>query len=170
MTTARINFILAALLAISLPSMAADEADRSAAPSRRAEAADTASAASGQGQLLAPVIPPLIIIAPTEVRTDPTLARGCWVRMFPQTDFKGNDDLTVAGPLELPALHTPLGVDWKHKTQSMLVGPKATVTVYEGPRFSAKEATFKPGTQVNDLRKEMKYAMGINSMKIACSK
>lgn len=38
---------------------------------------------------LSPVIPPQIILAPTEVRTDPTLARGCWVRLFPETGFKG---------------------------------------------------------------------------------
>lgn len=51
--------------------------------------------------LAEPVIPPLIIIAPTEVRTDPTLAKGCWVRLSPQTNFKGVDDLTIAGPIAL---------------------------------------------------------------------
>lgn len=135
-----------------------------------ATAADRPAGSHAPAPALTPVVPPLIILAPTEVRTDPTLARGCWVRLFPQPGFKGEDDLTVAGPLELPALHTPVGVDWKHRTQSLLVGPKATVTVYESPKYGDREATFKPGDQVTDLHREMKGVMAINSMKIACDK
>lgn len=121
--------------------------------------------------LSTPVVPPLIIIAPTEVRTDPTLAGQCWVRLFPEPNFKGTDDLTVAGPIELPSLHTPAGgVFWKHKAESLLVGPKATVTVYENPSYRAKAATLKPGTQEPQLRKALNFTQSIDSLKIACSR
>lgn len=142
------------------PAFAADKVE--VAPG--AKKSDLANAA------LAPALPPLIILAPTEVRTDPTLARGCWVRLFPQKAFKGKDDLTVAGPLELAQLHTPVGVDWKHKSQSMIVGPKAKVTLYEGEHFADKNASFKPGAQVEDLHREAPFKRAINSMKIACEK
>ncbi|WP_019143287.1 beta/gamma crystallin domain-containing protein [Noviherbaspirillum massiliense] len=119
--------------------------------------------------LAAPVVPPLIIIAPTEVRTDPTLAKGCWVRLFPQPDFKGVDDLTIAGPIELKSLHTPVGTNWKHRTESILIGPKATVVVYESKDFRDKAATLKPGTQEPQLRKGLQFTQSIDSLKISCS-
>jgi len=120
--------------------------------------------------LAEPVVPPLIIIAPAEVRTDPTLARGCWVRLFPRPGFKGIDDLTIAGPIALPSLHTPAGVDWKHRTESLLVGPRATVTVFENQDYRDKAATLKPGTQEPSLRGELKFTQSIDSLKISCGK
>jgi hypothetical protein len=131
-----------------------------------------ASASGGivNPNLATPVIPPLIIIAPTEVRTDPTLAKGCWVRLFPEPNFQGVDDLTIAGPISLPSLHTPVGIDWKHKTESLLVGPKATVTVYENQDYRDKTATLQPGTREAQLRKNLKFTMSIDSLKISCSK
>lgn len=121
--------------------------------------------------LTAPVIPPLFIIAPTEVRTDPTLAKGCWVRLFPQPDYKGVDDLTIAGPVELPSLHTPAGgVYWKHKTESVIVGPKATVAVYENESYRHQTATLQPGTREPQLRKGLKFTQSIDSLKISCAR
>ncbi|QDZ27899.1 hypothetical protein [Noviherbaspirillum sp. UKPF54] len=121
--------------------------------------------------LTAPIIPPLFIIAPTEVRTDPTLAKGCWVRLFPQPDYQGLDDLTVAGPVELPSLHTPAGgVYWKHKTESVIVGPKATVAVYENEHYRHQTAKLTPGTREPQLRKGLKFTQSIDSLKITCAK
>ncbi|NEX61002.1 hypothetical protein [Noviherbaspirillum galbum] len=127
-------------------------------------------APSANPHLTDPVIPPLIIIAPTEVRTDPTLARGCWVRLFAEPDFQGRDDLTVAGPISVPSLHTPEGVDWHARTESILVGPKATLTVYENKDYRDKTMTFKPGEQVPRLREILKFTQSIDSLKIACGK
>lgn len=133
-------------------------------------AASSGDAGAVNPNLATPVIPPLIVIAPTEVRTDPTLAKGCWVRLFPEPDFKGIDDLTIAGPIALPSLHTPAGLDWKHKTESVLVGPKATATVYESKSYKDKAATLRPDTQEPQLRKGLKFTQSISSLKIACGK
>lgn len=130
----------------------------------------SASGAVVNPNLATPVVPPLIIIAPTEVRTDPTLAKGCWVRLYPEPNFQGMDDLTIAGPISLPSLHTPVGIDWKHKTESLLVGPKATVTVYENQSYRDKAATLQPGTKEAQLRKNLKFTMSIDSLKISCAK
>jgi hypothetical protein len=130
----------------------------------------SASGAVVNPNLTTPVVPPLIIIAPTEVRTDPTLAKGCWVRLFPEPNFQGVDDLTIAGPISLPSLHTPVGIDWKHKTESLLVGPKATVTVYESQSYRDKAAVLQPGTKEAQLGKNLKFAMSIDSLKIGCAR
>jgi len=120
---------------------------------------------------LAPAIAPQIIIAPTEVRSDPTLVRGCWVRLFPQTDYQGLNDLTVAGPAELPSLHTPIGdVYWKQKAESLIVGPKASVTVFEEQSFRGPTVALGPGTRQPQLRKDLKLMQSIDSLKIACGK
>jgi hypothetical protein len=113
----------------------------------------------------------LLIIAPAEIRTDPALANGCWVRLFPQPGFKGDNDLTIAGPLELPALHEPSGnVYWKPTAESLIVGPKARVTVYEHASFRDRSATLKPGSQEPQLRSALKFTQSIGSLKIACEK
>ncbi|HJV50947.1 MAG TPA: hypothetical protein VJ652_05800 [Noviherbaspirillum sp.] len=134
-------------------------------------AQDKAQGTISNENLATPVVPPLFIIAPTEVRTDPTLARGCWVRLFPQPDYQGTDDLTIAGPVELPSLHTPAGgVYWKHKTESVIVGPKATVAVYENQNYRHQTATLAPGTGEPQLRRGLKFTQSIDSLKISCAR
>ncbi|MBK4736581.1 hypothetical protein [Noviherbaspirillum pedocola] len=135
-----------------------------------AYAASPGPDAKPAGIPLAPVVSPELIIAPTEVRTDPTLAKGCWVRLFPEPAFKGTDDLTIAGPVALPSLHTPAGgVYWKHKTESVIVGPKATVSIFENQRYSHQTATLAPGTREPQLRGNLKFTQSIDSLKIDCA-
>lgn len=122
---------------------------------------------------LSPVLPPQIILAPTEVRTDPSLARGCWVRLFPEPGYKGTDDLTVAGPVSIPSLHAPTGgasgVYWKPKAESLIVGPKASVTVYEGQTFRGRAIALQPGSQEPQLREALNLVQSIDSLKIKCN-
>lgn len=118
---------------------------------------------------LQPVIPPAIILAPTEIRTEATLAAGCWVKLFPQVDYKGDDSLTVAGPVDLPSLHTPRGgVEWKEKTESLIVGPRASVSIYENANYSHQTAVLKPCTQEPRLRGNLRFTQSIDSLRIRC--
>jgi Beta/Gamma crystallin len=119
--------------------------------------------------LAKPIIPPMIILAPLEIRTEPTLQQGCWAQLFPRPDYKGDDHLTISGPLDLPSLHTPRGgVDWKEKTESIIVGPRATVMVYENGNYSHQTATLKPGTHEPRLRGNLKFTQSIDSLRIRC--
>lgn len=118
---------------------------------------------------LTPVTPPQIIIAPTEVRTSPTLAKGCWIRLFPEENYQGKDDLTVAGPVDLPSLRTPAGnVLWKHKAESIIVGPKARVTVYENQSYRGPALTVEPGSRETKLREGLQLMQSIDSLQIRC--
>lgn len=123
---------------------------------------------------IAPIVPPLIVIAPTEVRGEATLANGCWVRLFPQPAYQGTNDLTIAGPMDVPSLHRPTGeaegVYWKAKAESLITGPTAKVTVYENAAFRGHQVNIKPGTQEPQLRQQLKFTQSIDSLKIACDK
>lgn len=118
-----------------------------------------------------PGVAPMVIIAPTENRSDPTLARGCWVRLFPAPGYTGQDDLTVAGPIELPSLRTPAGnVYWKQKAESIIVGPGAAVELYENGSFNGPSASLKPGARHAQLREELKLMQSVDSLRIRCPK
>ncbi|HVL74574.1 MAG TPA: hypothetical protein VM406_01050 [Noviherbaspirillum sp.] len=119
--------------------------------------------------LITPVVPPMVIIAPSEIRSDPTFARGCWVRLFPAQDYKGQDDLTVAGPTDLPSLRSPGGgLMWAQRAESVLVGPKAVVTLYESPGFRGKYATLGPGAQRARLREDLAFPQSVDALRIRC--
>lgn len=136
-------------------------------------AASAPAAAQGTGAPLPPVIPPQIILAPTEIRSDPTLARGCWVRLFPEAAYKGADDLTIAGPVSISSLHSPTGgasgVYWKPKAESLIVGPKASAALYEHEAFRGRTVALPPGTREPQLREKFKFTQSIDSLKVTCS-
>ncbi|TFV91520.1 hypothetical protein E4K72_20465 [Oxalobacteraceae bacterium OM1] len=137
-----------------------------------AHAAFAASPSGGTNipALETPVIPPAIILAPLEIRTTPTLKEGCWVQLFPQADYKGDDNLTISGPLDLPSLHAPRGgVVWKEKTESLIVGPKASVAIFENANFSHKTTELQPGTREPRLRGNLKFTQSIDSLRIRCT-
>lgn len=114
-------------------------------------------------------VAPMVIIAPTETRSDPTLAKGCWARLFPRQGYQGQDDLTIAGPIALPSLRSPAGsLYWKHKAESILVGPAARVEIFENASFRGPSAQLKPGAQHAKLREELRLVQSIDSMKLQC--
>lgn len=167
--------VLFSALALASPAVTGSEHARSGAqqgvPGDTSPDLLSGASAGGSGatNLATPVIPPLFIIAPTEVRTDPELARGCWVRLFPEPEYRGANDLTVAGPIELPSLQRPTGeVFWKPKAESLIVGPSATVTVFEVPNYGNRSATLKPGARLPQLREGLKFTQSIDSLTIKC--
>ncbi|WP_151638489.1 hypothetical protein [Noviherbaspirillum aerium] len=119
--------------------------------------------------ILSPAIPPQIIIAPTEIRADPTLAQGCWIRLFPEAGYKGQDDLTIAGPIDIPALQAPSGnVYWRHKPESFIAGPNATIIAYENQSFRGPSASIKAGTRETNLREGLRLMQSIDSLIVRC--
>lgn len=112
---------------------------------------------------------PVIMLVPMQFREDPNLAKGCWVRLYSDENFKGNDELTVVGPMQLKSLKLPSDVNWKRKAESLVVGPKARVTIYESELFKKKEASFQPGQQVPNLRKGFGFLNSMESIKVECN-
>jgi hypothetical protein len=112
---------------------------------------------------------PVVVLVPMQVRTNPNLVGGCWVRLFDGTNFKGRDELTIAGPIQMQSLTMPSGIKWSRRADSLIVGPKATVQVYGGALFKDKNLTFKADEKVPSLRKELGFLHSIDSLKITCA-
>lgn len=139
-----------------------------AAPAQEKPPAGAGAASSGSHVQVSPAVAPLVMLDPTELRSKPTLARGCWVWMFPGTNFEGDNSIAVAGPAEITSLHTPVGLDWHSKAESLIVGPKASLTVYEVQGFRGQEKTFPPGFEVRQLRKDLGFIQSIDALKLSC--
>ena len=165
--TTRLSLISIALAALASAPLVVQAQEKpasslTAAPSAPKHASDSTHVP------VAPAVAPLLMLDPTELRSKPTLAQGCWVWMFPDTDYKGTDDIAIAGPADVKSLHTPLGLDWHQKAESLIVGPKAGLTVYEVEGFRGKERTFPPGFKVQQLRKDLGFIQSIDSLKLSC--
>jgi hypothetical protein len=111
---------------------------------------------------------PIIVLVPAAVATTSSFGDGCWVRLHDSTDFKGNQ-LSLVGPVDMPNMRTAFGTDWSGQFDSLQVGPKATVTVYDNENYAQKSATFKPGQKVKDLDEKMGTFEQIRSVKVACA-
>jgi len=139
-----------------------------AAPAQEKQPAGAGTSPSAGTVQVAPAVAPLIMLDPTELRSKPTLAQGCWVWMFPDTNYKGKDSVAIAGPAEIKSLHTPVGLDWHSKAESLIVGPNASMTVYETQGFRGQERTFPPGFEVRQLRKDLGFVQSIDALKLTC--
>jgi hypothetical protein len=111
---------------------------------------------------------PMIVLVPTVVASAPDFSNGCWARLYDSTDFRGNT-LSLVGPVDMPDMRTAFGTDWSGEFDSVAVGPKARLTVYDNENYREKAATFKPGQKVADLDEKMGFFEDISSVKIACT-
>lgn len=122
------------------------------------------SAASKQGSNASPVV----VLVPFVFANDEKMAGGCWARLYESQNFAGNL-LSLVGPVDVPNAKVGSGFEWGRKFDSVAVGPKATLTVYDNENYRQKTATFKPGQKVADLDEKMGMFENIRSLKIACS-
>ncbi len=58
----------------------------------------------------------------------------CWVDFYEYAEFIG-DHLRLEGPLKMANLRDVQGQNWERKIDSLIVGPKAKVTLYENANF-----------------------------------
>lgn len=159
------------------------------------------------------VTTPATVIVPIEMRDDPALNNGCWVRLASNPTGEkssggdmqaggaanaGQDkqagkaadhsstsgasarsgaaggsmdpaaDLTVAGDMELPRLGSAAGIDWSRKTDRVVVGPNATVTVFANEQFQGESQMLKAGQSIDNVRQQVGFAQSINSMRVKC--
>lgn len=58
----------------------------------------------------------------------------CWVDLYDDTQFKG-EKIRLKGPVQLPSLTKVQWKNWDKKIESIVVGPKATLTVFENMNY-----------------------------------
>lgn len=63
-----------------------------------------------------------------------SFTQGCWADFYEYSNYIG-PVIRIEGPAKLPSLKSVQGSDWESKIDSMVVGPKARVWLYENPNF-----------------------------------
>ncbi|MCK9607136.1 MAG: hypothetical protein M0R33_11885 [Methylomonas sp.] len=117
--------------------------------------------------------------------------RDCWVEFFQGSQYSG-DHFRLDGPAQLANLHNVQGRNWELDIDSLKVGPKARVTVFENTNFKLtlkemekypellrslgltekdamedKELIFRANAKIHDLS-DFNFRKKIRSLKIDC--
>ncbi|WP_151638495.1 beta/gamma crystallin domain-containing protein [Noviherbaspirillum aerium] len=95
------------------------------------------------------------------------MKKGCWAKFHDNENFSG-DMLTLMGPVDMPDMKGPFGIDWKGKISSVETGPKARVMVYDNENYKDLVATFKPGQKSKEVSKKLGFFDEFSSLKILC--
>ena len=130
------------------------------------------TATSAYAQAAKPSVPdnqpePMIMLVPVEISM-PALKSGCWVQLYDQRNFKG-DVFTIAGPVQLDSTSKSAGRHLKSTVDSLVTGPKTTLTVYEHSMFKDKAVKFEPNSREPGLIKKLGATGRIQSLKLECS-
>lgn len=110
---------------------------------------------------------PVLILVPVTVDVD-KMATGCWARFYDDENFEG-DQLTLIGPVDLPDMKFHRRFYWGG-LDSVVVGPKATVAIYDDENYRDRNATLKPGDHIKNLDdQKLGLFEDIESLKITCA-
>lgn len=109
-----------------------------------------------------------VLIVPMQLSTQ-TMSSGCWAEFFTEKNFKG-DVTTLLGPTELRGFDKSAGRQLKRDMDSLIIGPKATLTVYEHQMFKDHSVQFQPDSKVGGLTQKLGFGGRIQSLKLDCAK
>lgn len=109
---------------------------------------------------------PIVMLVPVEI-SDPAMQSGCWAQLYGERNFKG-DMFTVVGPMSLEATDKAGARQIHRNLDSLVTGPKATLTVFEHKLFKDKSVKFGPNSKEAGLVKKLGFTGRIESMKLEC--
>lgn len=110
---------------------------------------------------------PMVVLVPVEIQ-NPALAAGCWAQLYDEREFKG-DMVTIVGPMELQSLDKSTGRQLRRNIDSLVLGPKANLTVYEHRMFKDRAVKFGPNTREGGLVSKLGPTGRIESLQLSCS-
>jgi len=109
---------------------------------------------------------PTILLVPVVV-SDPALSTGCWAQFYSDRNFQG-DMATLVGPAELATLDKGTAQQLKRQIDSVSVGPKATLQVYEHSMFRDRVVNFPPNSREGGLIRKLGFGGRIEAMRLVC--
>ncbi|RYF76582.1 MAG: hypothetical protein EOO22_01640 [Comamonadaceae bacterium] len=110
---------------------------------------------------------PTVLLVPVQIN-DPALASGCWAQFFSRRNFEG-DVATLVGPAELQTLDDGAGRTLKREIDSVLVGPRARLQVYEHAMFKDRTVDFPANSREGGLIRKLGFGGRIEAMRLSCS-
>lgn len=132
-------------------------------PSHAANA--TLSTPSAMPTAAEPGSPGALVLLPSRSVRAEGFGDGCWVHMFDGINYRGQQ-LTLVGPMRLPDM-SRTGTPWRD-WDSVVVGPRAAVTIYIVADFGLPVATFTSGQRIADLTGVTGRFEDINSVEVKC--
>ncbi len=109
----------------------------------------------------------MIMLVPIEV-SDPAMKAGCWAQFFDERNFKG-DVFTMVGPAELQTTDKGAGRQFRRKLDSLMTGPKASLTIFERQMFKDKSVAFPANSKEPGLNRKLGFTGRIESVKLDCA-
>lgn len=151
--TALIGFLLSTL---TLPTYGQGQTDTKQKPSSQTQS--TSSSTSNTADAKQPVL----VLTTIEVPQ----SSGCWATIYDGLNFQGRS-LTLMGANQLNNLLLSDGTNWEGQIDSLIVGPKAQLTLYGNENYKDTDHVFGANTKTADLEK-LPIGDDIESLKIAC--
>ncbi len=129
---------------------------------------DTAGAQQGKaGQDTTTVLAPVVMLVPVQVSTDPALGKGCWAQLFDGHGYSGSA-VTLVGPVDIADTETR-DINLEGEIDSIVVGPKARLVVFDEENFGDKDAAFGAGERVPDTTySKLGFFDDIESLRLSC--
>lgn len=109
----------------------------------------------------------VVLVLPT-TQVNQALASGCWVTFYGKREFKG-ESVTLLGPVELSGFDKSAGRQFKRELDSLAVGPKANLTVFEHQMFKDRYVQFGPGSKEGGLIHRLGFGGRVQSLKLNCT-
>lgn len=110
---------------------------------------------------------PMVMLVPVEI-SNKALEAGCWAQFYEERNFKG-EILTVVGPAEIASPDKGTGRQLKRSIDSLVLGPKATLKVYEHQMFKDKAVDFPANSREAGLIKKLGFGGRIESLQLKCA-
>ncbi|MGJ7493197.1 hypothetical protein [Variovorax sp. ZT4R33] len=110
---------------------------------------------------------PTVLLVPVQI-TDPALQSGCWAQFYSQRNFQG-DMVTLVGPAAVVSMDKGTARALKREIDSVTVGPKATLEVYERAMFRDRTATFPANSREGGLMRKLGFGGRIEAMRLSCN-
>jgi hypothetical protein len=108
----------------------------------------------------------VLLLVPVQVSRQ-ALSAGCWAQLYDERNFKG-DAFTLIGPVELESADKASGRAFRRKLDSLVTGPKATLTFYEHRMFKDRAVKFGPNSKEGGLLKKLGFSGRVQSVKLEC--
>lgn len=113
---------------------------------------------------------PVYLLVPVETASnDSAMKNGCWAKLYSRDNY-GGDMLTLVGPTMLSDMDSAgfFGLNWDDRVESLELGPKATMTVYDNENYRDQVAKFNAGQRVADVSRRTGMFDEFASLRIDC--
>ena len=114
--------------------------------------------------------PHVFVLVPVDVAArENSTKSGCWAKIYDGENYMG-DTLTINGPVSLADMSGPFGLNWDDRVNSIELGPKAMMTVFDNEGFRDQVAQFKAGQKVPDISRKLGFFDEFASIRLTCMK